>query len=337
MSLERLIRALPKAELHLHIEGTLTPQRMWMLAQRHNISLPYDSADAITQAYQFSDLQSFLDLYYQGANVLREEEDFYLLMQDYLQSCREQNVVHAEIMFDPQTHTERGIGFDIFMPGFLRALNEAKDEWGFSSALIMCFLRDLSQEQAFTTLQQAQPWYAHITAVGLDSAEVGNPPEKFTAVFAKAREAGFLCVAHAGEEGPPEYIHQALDLLKVDRIDHGVACELDKTLMARLRTQQIPLTVCPQSNLKLCVIDDMATHNILRLLEQGLLVTVNADDPSYFDGDLVANFVALEKALGMRASELHQLVINGFKGSFLPEHDKARYIDEVDRVFHQHN
>ncbi|GGW76283.1 adenosine deaminase [Alteromonas halophila] len=333
MSLSGLIRALPKAELHLHIEGTLTPERMWSLAQRHGITLPYESVDAITDAYQFSDLQSFLDLYYQGADVLRDEQDFYLLMQDYLASCNAQNIVHAEIMFDPQTHTKRGVGFDVFMPGFLKALEEAKQMWGITSTLIMCFLRDLPESDAFDTLAQAEPWYEHITAVGLDSAEVGNPPEKFTDVFAQARARGFKCVAHAGEEGPPEYIVQALDVLHVNRIDHGVKCELAPALMARLRDKQIALTVCPQSNLKLCVIDDMAQHNILRLLDAGLLVTVNADDPSYFDGDLVANFMALERELGMTAAQLRQLVINGFTGSFLPEAVKARHIASVNSVF----
>lgn len=333
MSLATLIETLPKAELHLHIEGTLTPERMWMLAQRHHITLPYDSAEAIADAYQFSNLQSFLDLYYQGADVLRVEDDFYLLMRDYLTECRSQNIVHAEIMFDPQTHTNRNIGFDVFMPGFLRALEEAERDWGISSALIMCFLRDLSEDEAFSTLDQAKPWYQHITAVGLDSAEVGNPPAKFKNVFARARELGFRCVAHAGEEGPPEYIYQALDLLNVDRIDHGVKCELEPALMTRLRDNRIPLTVCPQSNLKLCVIDDMAAHNILRLLDAGLVITVNADDPSYFDGNLVANFMALESALGMTATQLKQLVINSFEGSFLSREKKDAFVYQVEQVY----
>ncbi|MEW9798221.1 adenosine deaminase [Alteromonas sp. CYL-A6] len=330
MAVSELIKVLPKAELHLHIEGTLTPSRMWSLAQKHGLMLPYESVEEIARAYQFEDLQSFLNLYYQGAEVLRDEQDFYLLMMDYLNDCHAQHIVHTEIMFDPQTHTHRGIGFDVFMSGFLRALNEAEEKWGMTWRLIMCFLRDHSEEDAINTLEQARPWYQHITAVGLDSAEVGNPPEKFERVFGIAKALGFRRVAHAGEEGPAEYIWQALRLLDVDRIDHGVQSEQDPELLAHLAKTQVPLTVCPLSNLKLCVIDDMAAHNILSLLDKGLLVTVNSDDPSYFGGNLTENFVALDAALGLTRDQLTRLVKNGFTGSFLSDAQKQHYLSMVD-------
>lgn len=328
MSLSALIARLPKAELHLHIEGSLTPQRMWMLANKHDISLPFASVEDIAAAYQFEDLQSFLDLYYQGADVLREEEDFYLLMQDYLHACQRDNIVHTEIMFDPQTHTQRGVGFEVFMPGFLRAINEARHA-GISVQLIMSFLRHLSEADAFATLEAAIPYYDVIDAVGLDSSELGHPPEKFERVFAKARDIGFKCVAHAGEEGPPDYIWQAINLLNVDRIDHGVRCQEDEDLMQLLIARQIPLTVCPLSNLKLCVVDNMAHHNILDLLDQGLLVTVNADDPTYFGGFLNDNFEALVKALDLSEKQLRQLVANSFTASFMADEDKQQWIDKV--------
>lgn len=329
MSLSSLLSRLPKAELHLHIEGTLSPALMWELAGKHGVDLPYDSVEDIEAAYRFEDLQSFLNLYYQGADVLRDEDDFYQLMMAYLTRCHEQHIVHTEMMFDPQTHTERGVGFDVFMPGFLRAMDEAKRRWGITSYLILSFLRDMSQEAAFQTLRDAEPWYKHITAFGLDSAEVGHPPKKFQAVFDKVRSLGFKVVAHAGEEGPPDYIWQAINLLHVDRIDHGVRCQEDEELMALINQRQIPLTVCPLSNLKLCVIDDMKHHNILALLEAGLLVTVNSDDPTYFGGYLEDNFLALEQSLAMNDTQMKQLIVNGFKGSFLPDEDKQRWIDKV--------
>ncbi|WP_414830567.1 adenosine deaminase [Alteromonas sp. H39] len=332
MSLTSLLSRMPKAELHLHIEGTLSPTLMWQLASKHGVTLPYESVEDIEAAYRFEDLQSFLDLYYQGADVLRDEEDFYQLMMAYLTKCHDQHIVHTEMMFDPQTHTERGIGFDVFMPGFLRAMKEAKAQWGITGYLILSFLRDMSQEAAFQTLREAEPWYENITAFGLDSAEVGHPPEKFRAVFDKVRSLGFKVVAHAGEEGPPEYIWQAIELLKVDRIDHGVRCQEDDALMALIHQQQIPLTVCPLSNLKLCVIDDMKHHNILQLLEAGLLVTVNSDDPTYFGGYLDDNFRALETSLAMSETQMKALVINGFKGSFLPEAEKQRWIEKVQAI-----
>lgn len=330
MTVQALIAALPKVELHLHIEGTLEPQMMWDLAQKHQIALPYDSVDAIAQAYQFSDLQSFLDLYYQGADVLRDEDDFFALMWAYLLRCKEDNVVHTEIMFDPQTHTHRGVGFDVFMPGFIKAIARAKEELGISVYLIMSYLRHLSEDDALQTLEQAENYYSHITAVGLDSSEVGNPPEKFTRVFERSRALGFKCVAHAGEEGPPEYIWSALDVLKVDRIDHGVRSAEDPTLMSRLIESKMPLTVCPLSNLKLCVVDDMAQHNILSLLDAGVTATVNSDDPSYFGGYMNDNFHALEQALGMNETQLKQLAKNSFAASFLSLSEKQKWIDIID-------
>lgn len=330
MTIQALIAALPKVELHLHIEGTLEPQMMWDLAQKHQIALPYDSVDAIAQAYQFSDLQSFLDLYYQGADVLRDEDDFFALMWAYLLRCKEDNVVHTEIMFDPQTHTHRGVGFDVFMPGFIKAIARAKEELGISVYLIMSYLRHLSEDDALQTLEQAENYYSHITAVGLDSSEVGNPPEKFTRVFERSRALGFKCVAHAGEEGPPEYIWSALDVLKVDRIDHGVRSAEDPTLMSRLIESKMPLTVCPLSNLKLCVVDDMAQHNILSLLDAGVTATVNSDDPSYFGGYMNDNFHALEQALGMNETQLKQLAKNSFAASFLSLSEKQKWIDIID-------
>lgn len=329
MSLTPLLNALPKAELHLHIEGTLSPALMWELADKHQVSLPYKSESEIVAAYQFDSLQSFLDLYYQGADVLRDEDDFYRLMWEYLKSCHQQRIVHTEVMFDPQTHTGRGIGFDIFMPGLLRAARDAKQEWGISCYFICSFLRHLSEQAAFETLDAAAPWYADITAFGLDSSELGHPPEKFARVFERVKALGFSIVAHAGEEGPPEYIWQAIELLQVDRIDHGVRCQEDPRLLALIKARQLPLTVCPLSNLKLCVYDDLANHNILALLEEGLLVTVNSDDPTYFGGFLNDNFIALEQALNMNEQQLRQLIVNGFKASFLPAADKQYWIDQV--------
>ncbi|MFS1703714.1 adenosine deaminase [Alteromonas sp. AMM-1] len=332
MSLIKLIETLPKTELHLHIEGSLEPSMMWELASKHGVTLPYDSVEAIEAAYQFDDLQSFLDLYYQGADVLRDEDDFYLLMMAYLQRCRIDNVVHAEIMFDPQTHTSRGVGFDVFMPGFNRAITEAKQQWGMSVYLIMSFLRHLPEKDAIDTLNQAREYYPMIKAVGLDSSELGNPPENFVKVFAASRALGFKCVAHAGEEGPPEYIWQALDLLHVDRIDHGVRSSEDAVLMQRLKDEGMPLTVCPQSNIKLCVFDHMKDHNILELLDDDVCVTVNADDPSYFGGYLNDNYRALMTHLAMNEAQLVRLVKNSFVASFLPADEKNRWLREIDKL-----
>ncbi len=329
MSLSSIIKNIPKAELHLHIEGSLTPELMWRLAKKHSVTLPYANVKEIEAAYNFQDLQSFLDLYYAGAGVLRDEEDFFTLMWEYLTRCFDDNIVHTEIMFDPQTHTERGIGFDVFMSGFLRAMEKAKEEYGISSYLIMSFLRHLSEDAAFETLEEAKPYYKHITAVGLDSSELGHPPSKFERVFKSAKSLGFKVVAHAGEEGPPSYIWEAIELLDVDRIDHGVRCQEDEALMALLKERQIPLTVCPLSNLKLCVIDDMKEHNIIELLNAGLLVTVNSDDPTYFGGFLNDNFDALHQSLNLDEHTIRTLAANSFKASFLPEQAKTDFIDRV--------
>ncbi|MFQ3196560.1 MAG: adenosine deaminase [Paraglaciecola sp.] len=329
MGAGELIRHLPKAELHLHIEGTLEPELMMQLAQKHGVSLPYTTIKQVRAAYNFNNLQSFLDLYYLGASVLRDEEDFYQLMWAYLCKCKEDNVVHVEMMFDPQTHTQRDIGFDIFMPGFARAIEQAKQQWGQSSLLIMCFLRHLSEQSALETLTAAQPYLHMVTAVGLDSAELGNPPEKFTRAFAKAKEWGLLRVAHAGEEGPPEYIWQALNLLDVQRIDHGVRSIEDDVLMRELARRQMPLTVCPLSNIKLCVFTHMGQHNILQLLDKGMLVTVNADDPSYFGGYLNDNYQALVDHLPVTHSQLKKLAANSFTASFLSEDKKTYWTQQV--------
>jgi adenosine deaminase len=322
------VAKLPKAELHLHIEGSLEPELMMSLAKKHAVDLPYTSIEEVIAAYDFHNLQSFLDLYYLGASVLRDEDDFYQLMLAYLQKCREDNVVHTEIMFDPQTHTERGVGFAIFMPGFVRAMQEAEQQWGQSSLLIMSFLRHMSEESALQTLEDAKDHLQHITAVGLDSSELGNPPEKFARVFAKAKDLGLKRVAHAGEEGPPAYVWEATNILDVQRIDHGVRSIEDASLVAHLVTNKIPLTVCPLSNTKLKVFAHMSEHNILDLLEQGLLVTVNADDPSYFGGYLNDNYHALIEHLDISQEQLRQMVKNSFSASFLTEEVKQRWLEQ---------
>lgn len=324
-----LIQRLPKAELHVHIEGTFEPELMFKIAQRNQIQIPYQSVEEVKQAYHFHNLQSFLDIYYAGANVLIHEQDFYDLTLAYFAKCAEDYVVHTEIFFDPQTHTQRGIAFETFFNGIYRACQDAEQKWGITSQLIMCFLRHLSEESAFETLELALPFKDKIIAVGLDSSEVGNPPEKFKRVFAKAKELGFLLVAHAGEEGSPDYVWQVLDLLKVQRIDHGVRSEEDEKLMQRLIDEQIPLTVCPLSNLKLCVVDDMSKHNIRRMLQRGVCVTANSDDPAYFGGYMNENFIAIEQALNMTADELKQLAINSFKASFIADELKQKWITQI--------
>jgi len=304
------LNALPKAELHLHLEGSLEPELLFRLAERNKIALPWNDVDALRSAYNFGNLQEFLDLYYAGADVLRTEQDFYDLTWAYLQKCEEQNVVHTEPFFDPQTHTDRGIPFEVAMRGISGALADGRELLGISSGLILSFLRHLPEDAAFKTLEQAMPFRDAFFAVGLDSSEMGHPPSKFERVFAKARAEGFLAVAHAGEEGPPEYIWQALDLLKVSRIDHGVRAAQDPELIQRLIDEQIPLTVCPLSNTKLCVFDDMSQHNILQLLEQGVKVTVNSDDPAYFGGYVTENFMALHESLGMTEDQARRLAQN---------------------------
>ena len=332
MNAIELIQALPKAELHVHIEGTFEPELMFAIAQRNQIQIPYQSVEEVKQAYNFHNLQSFLDIYYAGANVLVHEQDFYDLAWAYFEKCAEDKVVHTEMFFDPQTHTERGVEFATVIAGLKRACQDAQQKLGISSQLIMCFLRHLSEEKAFETLEQALPFKDEIIAVGLDSSEVGHPPAKFERVFAKAREEGFLIVAHAGEEGPPEYVWEALDLLKVNRIDHGVRSEEDKQLMARLIAEKMPLTVCPLSNLKLCVVNDMKGHNIRRLLQQGVHVTVNSDDPSYFGGYMNDNFIAIQQALDLSNEELKQLATNSFEASFISDQEKQKWIAEIKKI-----
>lgn len=315
---EAWLKALPKAELHLHLEGALEPELMFALARRNGIELPWSDVDVLRQAYSFNNLQEFLDLYYQGANVLRTEQDFYDLTWAYLQKCQAQGVVHVEPFYDPQTHTERGIPFEVAINGISGAMRDGREQLGITGGLILSFLRHLSEDDAFRTLEQAMPFRDQFFAVGLDSAEQGHPPSKFERVFAKARAEGFLAVAHAGEEGPPEYIWQALDLLKVNRIDHGVRAAEDPKLLDRLADEQIPLTVCPLSNIKLRVFQDMTHHNILDLLEQGVKVTVNSDDPSYFDGYVLENFVALRDGLGMTEEQARRLAQNSMDARLAP-------------------
>ena len=335
MDMAELIGRMPKAELHLHIEGTLEPEMMLGLAQRNGVSLPYAGVDEIRAAYEFSDLQSFLDIYYAGAGVLRTERDFRDLTRAYLERAREDNVRHVEIFFDPQTHTVRGVPFSVVIDGIHRALEDAGSELGISSRLILCFLRHLSAGEAMATLEEALPHRDRIHGVGLDSSEVGNPPSKFVEVFARARDEGFLAVAHAGEEGPPSYIREALDLLQVRRIDHGVRCLEDPELVERLAAAQVPLTVCPLSNVKLRVFDTLAAHNLKRLLEAGILATINSDDPAYFGGYVGDNFLHTQRALDLTAKDIHLLAKNSFLASFLSDAEKQSHLAEVDRVLLQ--
>ncbi|MDM1708365.1 adenosine deaminase [Thiopseudomonas alkaliphila] len=308
----------PKAELHLHLEGSLEPELLFQLAQRNQIQLPWSSVETLKQAYNFNNLQEFLDIYYQGANVLQTEQDFYDLTWAYLLKCKAQGVTHVEPFFDPQTHTDRGLDIAIPFAGISQALSDANTQLGISGGLILCFLRHLSEAAAFDTLEQAMPFREQFFAVGLDSSEVGHPPSKFERVFAKARAEGLLAVAHAGEEGPPEYIWQALDLLKVSRIDHGVRAIEDPRLMQRLIDEQIALTVCPLSNTKLKVFEHMGQHSILQMLEQGVKVTVNSDDPAYFGGYMTENFMALHNDLGMTQAQAQQLIDNSLSARLAP-------------------
>jgi adenosine deaminase len=324
-------RDLPKAELHLHIEGTLEPELMFELAGRNGVQLPYGSVDEVRRAYVFSDLQSFLDIYYAGCQVLVEEQDFYDLTWAYLNRAVTQGVRHAEIFFDPQTHTDRGVPFETVISGIHRALEDGTSRLRITGGLILCFLRHLSADAAMRTLREALPYQQWILAVGLDSSEVGNPPSKFRAVYDRAREAGLLAVAHAGEEGPPAYVWEALDVLKARRIDHGVRCADDERLVARLVEEQVPLTVCPLSNVKLRVFPNLRAHNLKQLLGRGLLVTVNSDDPAYFGGYVADNFRDSAAALGLDRDDLLTLARNSFIASFLPEDRRRVYLDELDR------
>jgi adenosine deaminase len=332
---KQLIRDLPKAELHIHIEGSLEPEMMFSLAQRNGVKLPYNNVDEIRAAYQFNCLQDFLDLYYQGMSVLQTQQDFYDLTWAYLQHCARDHVVHTEIFFDPQGHTGRGIAFETVFEGIWSALRDGENELGISSRVIMCFLRHLDQDDAFATLEEAQPYLGRITGVGLDSSEVGHPPSKFFAVFDRAGQMGLKRVAHAGEEGPPEYVYEAIDGLRVDRIDHGNRSLEDPLLVQRLGELKLPLTVCPQSNLRLAVVPDMSQHPIRRMLAAGLRVTVNSDDPAYFGGYVNDNFNALVDAVDLSAEEIIRLVRNSFKSSFLDKDAQKKHLDAVQAVVDQ--
>ena len=318
------IYGLPKVELHLHIEGSLEPELMFELAKRNQVSIPFNSPQEVREAYQFHNLQSFLDIYYQGANVLIHEQDFFDLTWAYLLRCQQDNVLHTEIFFDPQSHTARNISFDTVVNGIHRALEQAETELNISSRLIMCFLRHLDEASAIETLAQALPHKDKIIAVGLDSSELGHPPQKFSKVFQQALQEGFLTVAHAGEEGPAQNIHDTLELLGTTRIDHGVRCVDDTALMARLIADKVPLTVCPLSNTKLKVFDEMEQHNVVELLRQGLCVTLNSDDPAYFGGYMNANFLAVAKAHPMNKEEIAQFTFNAIEASFISDEHKKR-------------
>ena len=332
--LPALLRAMPKAELHIHIEGSLEPELIFELAKRNGVVLAYPSVEALRAAYAFTDLQSFLDIYYAGASVLLQPRDFEDMAMAYFRRAKADNVVHAELFFDPQTHTARGVSFETVVTGLTRACERAKAELGVSSALIMCFLRHLSEDDAFKTLDEAMPFLDRIIGVGLDSSERGHPPEKFARVFAKCSELGLRLVAHAGEEGPPEYVWSALDVLKVERIDHGVRSVEDPKLMARLAKERVPLTVCPLSNVKLCVFKTMAEHNLATLLDAGLAATVNSDDPAYFGGYMNDNFTAAFEALPqLGARHAYMLAANSFEASFAAAERKAAWRAELDRCF----
>jgi len=327
-----LARRLPKAELHLHIEGSLEPEMLFALARRNAVDIPFKSVEDVRAAYRFSNLQDFLDIYYQGMNVLRTEEDFFDLTIAYLNRARADNVRHAEIFFDPQGHTARGIPFDVTISGVLTALKLSVPQFGVTSKLIMCFLRHLSEAEALATLKEAEPWLGDIAGVGLDSTEVGHPPEKFASVFAAAKERGLKLCAHAGEEGPPDYVRNSLDLLKIDRLDHGNRSLEDDALVARLRDTEMTLTVCPLSNLKLCVVKDMRAHPLKRMLDLGLRATINSDDPAYFGGYMNANFASVIEALDLDADDIRALARNSFLGSFLPEGQKRAHLAAIEKT-----
>ena len=330
MTIEKYINDIPKAELHVHIEGTFEPELMFEIAKRNNIKINYNSVDELKKAYDFNNLQEFLDIYYSSASVLINEQDFYDMTWAYMEKLHSQNVLHAEIFFDPQTHTNRGVQFSTVITGIHKALLNAEKKFGITTKLIMCFLRHLDEDQAFKTLGQSLEFKDWITAVGLDSSEVGHPPSKFQLVFKKARELGYLTVTHAGEEGPPEYVWEALNLLNVTRIDHGNRALEDDTLVQLLAQKQIPLTVCPLSNLKLRVVDNLENHPLKMMMEKNLLVTINSDDPSYFGGQLNDNYLKLAKALNLTTSDIYQLAKNSFNASFLSDYEKTAYLNKVD-------
>ncbi|HEX2899251.1 MAG TPA: adenosine deaminase [Bacteroidia bacterium] len=332
-SLDSFIQGIPKAELHVHIEGTFEPELMFAIAQRNQVPIRFASVAEVRQAYNFSNLQDFLDIYYEGANVLLHEQDFYDLTFTYLEKLHAQNVVHAEIFFDPQTHTDRGIPFATVIDGIWRACRDAEAKWGLTTSLIMCFLRHLDEASAFATLEQAMPYRDRIIGVGLDSSELGHPPSKFERVFARAAQEGLLLVAHAGEEGPAEYIWEALNLLNIARLDHGNRCLDDDKLVDELVRRQMALTVCPLSNLKLCVVKDLNDHSLKTMLDRGLLVTVNSDDPAYFGGGVNENYSQTAAALGLSKQDIYELARNSFIGSFLPEDQKQQHLRKIDTYY----
>ncbi|WP_175392711.1 MULTISPECIES: adenosine deaminase [Aquimarina] len=333
ISIEKFIEGIPKVELHLHIEGTFEPELMFKIAKRNNKEIKYSTVDELKSAYSFNNLQEFLDIYYAGANVLIEEQDFYDLTWAYLTKVHTQNLVHTEIFFDPQTHTDRGISFDTVIKGIYRALEDGKEKLGITYKLILSFLRHLDEASAFETLQQALPYKKWISGVGLDSSEVGNPPSKFERVFAKAKEEGFITVAHAGEEGPAEYIWEAINLLKVTRIDHGNRCLEDDRLVKQLASLQIPLTLCPLSNLELKVINDLKKYPLPEMMDKGLLVTINSDDPAYFGGYMNENYIGIAQALNLSKKQITELVKNSFKASWLSDKQKEEKIALVEAYF----
>ncbi len=331
--LPELLRGMPKAELHIHIEGSLEPELIFQMARRNGVTLPHASVDDLRRAYAFTNLQSFLDIYYAGASVLLTEQDFHDMAWAYLERARADHVVHAEIFFDPQTHTARGVSMQTVISGLHRACESARTALGVDATLILCFLRHLSEQDAFETLEQALPWRDKFIGVGLDSSELGHPPEKFAKVFARCRELGLHLVAHAGEEGPPAYVWSALDVLQVERIDHGVQSLKDPELVKRLARDRIPLTVCPLSNLKLCVFPRLADHNLRQLLDAGLAATVNSDDPAYFGGYMNTNFTETFAATGLNAAHAYQLARNSFEASFIDASAKAAHIERLDECF----
>ena len=331
--LPALLAAMPKAELHMHIEGSLEPELIFALAQRNGVSIPYASVEELRKAYAFTNLQSFLDIYYAGASVLLKEQDFHDMAWAYLERAAADNVVHTEMFFDPQTHTARGVAMQTVVDGLHQACERARGELGVSASLILCFLRHLSEEEAFATLEEALPYRDKFIGVGVDSSEVGHPPEKFARVFARCRELGLHLVAHAGEEGPPAYVWAALDVLKVERIDHGVQSSKDPALMQRLAKDRVPLTVCPLSNLKLCVFPQLQQHNLGQLLQAGLVATVNSDDPAYFGGYINENWVQTFDATGLTAQHAWQLAANSFEASFIDERSRKSYIERLDATF----
>jgi adenosine deaminase len=331
--LPAVLQAMPKAELHIHIEGSLEPEMIFQLAQRNGVSLPYASVEALRAAYAFTDLQSFLDIYYAGASVLLQEQDFYDMAWAYFEKAAADHVVHAELFFDPQTHTSRGVPMETVILGLSRACRDARSRLGISASLILCFLRHLSQADAFATLEQALPWRQHFIGVGLDSSELGHPPEKFAQVFKRCGELGLHRVAHAGEEGPPAYIHAALDVLGAERIDHGVQAVGDALLMQRLAHQRVPLTVCPLSNVKLCVYPELRQHRLKALLDAGIVATINSDDPAYFGGYMNENFLQTFAALDLQAEQAYTLARNSFEASFVDASAKAALIERLDEFF----